>query len=440
MVIFVIYKNLNMLNYLMKFSMKTKYLVLITLILYIYACKETDRFSINSDDTVPPGKPVLVDQKPLYGGVRLFYKLPSDRDLLSIDAEFTSANGKTVKFSASYFADSLDVYGFGDTLEHTVSLYAVDRAGNKSEYVSVPVTCLEPAISRVAKTLKVAPAFGSFFIDWQNELGQTVNVYVNFTYTDNGVYQDKSIVFSSMDIKERRYINDLNLNESEPVNVKIMVEDLYGNITEPINMGNITLKVDERIPKDKFTMPNTNDSIGGVPMAFLNGGEGKSRYLFDDIIDRGRTVNYTHTTDRGRTGDSKDGNVPWNVLVDLGDYYELSRILTHQRHSADKLTQRGEYFSKGNVAVYSMYIWDDDLETWEYLSTDTIPVPSVTDLEMSIIGEAGHLVSMYPDEPRFTKPTRWFRYEALNTFDANYTGKAAQAISEITLFGKKANR
>src|SRR3546814_2358569 len=50
-------------------------------------------------------------------------------------------------FSASYFADSLEVYGFADTSEYTVQLYAVDRAGNRSEVVNVPVTPLEPARS-----------------------------------------------------------------------------------------------------------------------------------------------------------------------------------------------------------------------------------------------------------------------------------------------------
>src|SRR3546814_4663848 len=85
-------------------------------------------------------------------------------------------------FSASYFADSLEVYGFADTSEYTVQLYAVDRAGNRSEVVNVPVTPLEPAYTRVAESIVVKPGFSSFFLDWQNELEQNINVYVNFSY------------------------------------------------------------------------------------------------------------------------------------------------------------------------------------------------------------------------------------------------------------------
>src|SRR3546814_19394729 len=68
-------------------------------------------------------------------------------------------------------------------------------------------------------------------------------------------------------------------------------------------------------------------------MCFGNGLEGRTRYVIDDIIDQGDNLNFMHTHSRGRTGRAEDGNMPWNVIIDLGDYYELSRIITVQRHS-----------------------------------------------------------------------------------------------------------
>jgi hypothetical protein len=405
-----------------------------------YACEEKERFAINSDDKESPGQPVLLAQKQLYGGVRFFYEIPDDKDMLSINAEFTAANGKLFRFAASYFTDSLDVYGLSDTLEHIITLYALDRAGNKSAPLLIPVIPLEPSVSRVAKSIDVKPAFNSFFVDWQNELEQSVNVYVNFSYTQQGVSRKFTSVFSSNLLTERRFVNDLYLTTQEPINVTVHVEDLYGNTSVPIEAGEITLLDDYLIPKNKWFLPNSNDSIGGVPMVCGDAIQGKTRYVIDGIIDQGMILNWMSTNGRGRTGDIVDGNVPWNLMVDLGDYYELSRIVTHQSHQTSDIYALGNYYGNYNVAVYNMYIWDDDIDDWVYVSQHTIPKPSgLTTIEVVKMARAGDWAYMYPDNPAYTKPTRWFRFEALYGFNSNYTSTDAWGFSELTLYGKKTN-
>src|SRR5690606_15154489 len=200
----------------------------------VFSCKETDRFKPNSDDSTPPGKVELREYKALYGGARFFYNLPDDEDLMSIEAVYTSTNGKPFTFSASYFVDSLDVYGFPSTNEYTVELFAVDRAGNRSEPLAVKVQPLEPAFTRVAQSIEVKPGFSSFFLDWTNELEQNINVYVDFSFTQNGQTREFTTVFSSNLAEDRRFINDLFLSPQEKVDVKVRVEDIYGNTTEPI--------------------------------------------------------------------------------------------------------------------------------------------------------------------------------------------------------------
>src|SRR5690625_4029949 len=111
---------------------------IIFLILFVWllpsSCEKHERFSSEHDD-IPPGKITVKDYKPLFGGARFFYTLPDDEDLLGIEATYTNGEGKDFTFMASYFDDSLDVYGFPDENEHTVKLYAVDRSGNRSEAV-----------------------------------------------------------------------------------------------------------------------------------------------------------------------------------------------------------------------------------------------------------------------------------------------------------------
>jgi hypothetical protein len=123
-------------------------------------------------------------------------------------------------------------------------------------------------------------------------------------------------------------------------------------------------------------------------------------------------------------------------MINLGDEYELSRVITHQRWSGGGGI-RGQYYRDENVGRYAMYIWDDAEERWDSIREHRIPVPSLTEIELKQLGLAGDMAYFYPDDPQFTKPTRWFRYEALGSFDGNYTGAGANCLSEITLYAKK---
>jgi hypothetical protein len=319
----------------------------------------------------------------------------------------------------------------------------VDRAGNRSEVVPVTVTPLESVTSLIAKTIFVKPGFSSFFVDWVNELEQSVNIYVDFNFMQNGVYREYTTVFSSNAAADRRFVNDLELTDQEPVSVKIRVEDIYGNITEPQDMGSLVMLQDELIPKDKWYLPNANDTIAGEPQCWAMFNGARLSAVIDGVTDDlAQAVLYTHTGGKGRTGNPDDGNVPWNIMIDLGDYYELSRVVSHQRRQSGDPLGRGFYYNTGgeNVGRHNIYFLDEETGKWEYCSQYTIPIPAISDLEMVILALKGDMAYFYPDEPGFTKPTRWFRYEAIAGFGDNYTSTNALSLCEITLYGRKANR
>jgi hypothetical protein len=307
----------------------------------------------------------------------------------------------------------------------------------------VSVTPLEPAYLRVAESIVVKPGFSSFFLDWENELEQNVNVYVDFSFTQDGTSRALTSVFSSNLSKDRRFVNDLFLSSSEPVSVKVRVEDLYGNMTPAVDKGQIRLHEDSKIPKDRWVLPATNDSIGGVPMMYGDAYEGRLPHVIDDIVDWSDNNNFLSTANgRGRTGRPEDGNLPWNLIIDLGDYYELSRIITVQRHGILSNVSRGDYYNRYNVGIYRVYIWDEEKQGWSDMVRECkieIPV-GLTEIEIARKGKAGDMFYFYPDDPQYTKPTRWFRYEALLGFGANHTSVDAVCLSELTLYGRKANR
>ena len=126
-------------------------------------------------------------------------------------------------------------------------------------------------------------------------------------------------------------------------------------------------------------------------------------------------------------------------MIDLGDYYELSRVITVQRHSGGLANiERGQYYRAENCGEFRLYVFNDQTEKWDSISTQRTPIPQgVSDLQIVKMGEAGDMAYFFPDDPQYTRPTRWFRYEGLYCFDDNYSSTGANCMSELTLYGKK---
>jgi hypothetical protein len=426
-----------------------------------YACEEGERFGISSGDTVPPGAPKVDSAVALPGGARIYYKLPADEDLISIEASFTTTNGKVIKSAVSFFAHHLDIYGLPDTLEHTIQVYAVDRAGNKSEAVPVKVNPLEPTYSRVAKSLEVYPAFGSLLIAWKNELGQDVNVFVDFSYSENGTPRSLRQAYSSRDTAERKFIKGLNLPESEKINVQVTVEDIYGNHTEIKDIEPLRMQTDEQLKKSDWVFPLPGTAIGGSYMSNGNSYYGNIAYLNDgNINDLLHPGQYAIFSTAYNDAANHIINSPATIMIDLGAKYELSRIVTHQARfyhlsqfdDNPPLPLKGNYYGNGNIGRYDMFRWegadDGSVGNWILINRITLPQPGIgmpagmTDLEIVYHAELGDESMMYPEKPDFTPATRWFKYVSVAPFLNNYSELPLQVnnnMAELTLYGRKAN-
>jgi hypothetical protein len=428
-----------------------KIAIFMLLVVAVFACKEGDRFDISSDDKIPPAPPVFDSVQPLSGGARIFYQLPADRDLVSIEASFTATNGKLIKSAVSFLAPYLEVFGFGDTLPQTIQLYALDMAGNKSENVNVTFSPLEPAFSKVAKGLTVKPAFGALMIDWENELQQNITVFVDFSFSENGTQRSLRQVYSSRVATERYFINDLAAQV--PINVQITVEDLYGNRSETINVEQLIPLADEVLDKSKWVIPDPGVRIGGKVMGCGDTYQGKISNICDGYIDYvpplGIGGNIVFFYLEWYVGGVNVNAWPWQLFIDLGDKYELSRIVTHQLWSGNSSLNMNPYdlgeFYGGtwNIGTYNMYWWDgnDDATVgeWKLIRQVKIPKPTadmgITDIVRQAV--AGDEALMYLD-PDYTPATRYFRYEPVTNIINYATG--GYTLSELTLYGRKATR
>ncbi|GHT53539.1 hypothetical protein AGMMS49982_16740 [Bacteroidia bacterium] len=396
----------------------------------------------------------------LPGGARIFYTIPDDEDLISIEASFTSeTTGKVIKSAVSLYAKSLDLWGFADTSEHVVQLYALDRAGNKSTEKDVTVKPWEPAFTKVAESLTVKPAFTALMLNWENELQQNINIFVDLSYSLNGSPRSVRQAISSRKLTERQFIRNLDIPETEPVKVHVSVADAYGNESEPRDFGTLYVMRDEMLDKKQWLLPAPGeeigvDSLGNIVYMSKSGGGFPIETIIDGIVendgvttalnrvDLGSAWNVQKVVDGVTTTINVNGRPRANVLIDLGAYYEISRIITHQMvNGVSAVDQKGWLYDYSNVGTYKVYWLDGDTDTgvWRLINQTRIDPPPIdwTDLEVILDAAKGNEAFMYPDDPKFTPRTRYFRYETVTGFRDNYT-YAPAVLSELTLYGRKA--
>ena len=391
------------------------FVTIMVIMVILIGCEETKRFEISSGITTPPGQPIFIESEPLNGGARVFFLPPADENVLYVEASYIGEAGKRLRFAASYFAPSVDVLGFGKKGEHTIELCAVDRAGNRSTSVTVTVESLEPPAVSVAKSVKVLSSFASMMMKWRNDFSEPVYVIVDLSYIYAGARREYSTVLTTSQ-SETRLIDNLRLYADEQVSVKVSVKDKYNNVI-PANDTVIVLLTDAKIDKEKWSVLPPGSLMGGILQ--VNGLRINS--VIDGVIDID-VENFFHTYQDN----------PWNLIIDMGEKYEISRIVTHQRWSGyfstfGAVNFQGNLYRGDNVLTYNMYRWDDNTNTWELMSRRAINEPVVNlETEYTTLGKAGDMAFIYPEEPKFSAPTRYFRLEAL---DGKY-------ISEITLYGR----
>lgn len=142
--------------------------VAVCLIIIATGCKRGELNKPNVTNTNPPGVVSGIAVANEHGKAALTYTLPTNNDLLYVKAVYETAPGRLREVKASYYTNTLTVDGFGDTLAHTVKLYAVNSSEVASAPVTVTVNPLTPAINLAFKSLKVTTTFGGFNVNCDN--------------------------------------------------------------------------------------------------------------------------------------------------------------------------------------------------------------------------------------------------------------------------------
>ncbi|GAP72959.1 hypothetical protein SAMD00024442_50_19 [Candidatus Symbiothrix dinenymphae] len=387
--------------------MKTMYYSLIAGLFLLVSCEEKVLGPIDGSHG-KPGVVTEVQAISMPGGADISYRIPNSEDLLAIKAVYTITNGTKREASAFYYDNHLVLEGFADTLLHEAQLYAVNRALELSDPVTVSFKPLESPLSKTIKSVKIEPGFGGAVFSWANWDLATLTFEI-LTPDSNGTMQTASIFASVQDTVN--YI--IHGYAAAPRRFALVISDNFGNSSDRID-SLITPLHEEKLDKKLMKIGHLDNDSRMDGWGFLD------ENLIDDDI--------------ATIGHSRPGNYPLTYTIDLGKKVKLSRVVVHNRAP--------EYFTWGNPKSFE--VWINNIEPisqsgtwteWDQIATLTLVKPSgLPGAESTAADNRAAARGLSVDFPRDMPPTRYvrFRHPTNSTWQSSVT---TLNIAELTFFG-----
>jgi len=386
-----------------------KLLVLLISVI-LYSCEEKT-LGPEVKDSQPPGVITILSVTSMPGGLKVEYNLPSDKDLLYVKAVYTLAGGTTSEVKASYYDNKLEILGFGDTNEHTITLYAVDRSENLSAPVEVKGIPSKAPVKLIEETMTITANFGGAQFEWINETEAPVSILIFAEDSIAGKLTNVQTVYTSQ--KNSRY----TLRGYNPVPTKFaaIVRDRWDNFSDTVKpAAPYTL-----IPWEETALDKT---IMGLLVLQNDTPWDAWGFQTENAFD-GDFLSTAHT--------QGDHAWPQILTIDLGVVVQLSRIKIYQR-SPDYTPW---LYTHGNPKRYDLYgalaLPDNtgDLSKWIKLREECVSTKPSGDGPLTE-EDIQHAVSgdEYDCEPL---EIRYFRFAVNETWD----GAGFINFNEVSLWG-----
>lgn len=391
--------------------MKTviKIISFLLLLTVFESCKEKVLNGPLENDGVPPGPVANPRVEQLPGGARIMYDLPADPDLFYVKAEYVPYPGVQSVAKSSYYVNSLQVEGFGDTLPHQIKLYAVDRSENESEPVTVTISPSLPSFIKIFRSLKMQADFGGIRVSFRNP--DKINAVIIVNVRDqNGDIAVADSYYTSADSGSYKIIG----YDAEERDFGIYVWD-QGHYRSDTLIMPIRPFHEEELDRSRFGevhLPGDVEMYAGRPVSNMWDG---------DLVSNGHT-------------ELPAGGPPQWFTFDLGVKAQLSRfnIMTypHPSNYFDVVTMR-KYEIWGSNNPNPDGSWDDSwtlLVSHECIKPSGLPRGQLSDADIAAAeaGDSG-------DFPLDTPPVRYIRIKCLY----NWSGMddTNLLISEMKFWG-----
>ena len=391
------------------------YTVFLLITLVISGCSE-DKIGPLETKTIPPGKITNVSVKNEAGKATITYTLPKDQDLLYVKAVYPIRPGTIREVKASYYANTMVLDGFGDTEEHEVKLYAVNRSELESEPVIFTVKPLENPVWEVFKSLKILPDFAGVRITADNP--HNADVALEIVKQDSlGKWEPfLPYIYSS----QKQISHTTRGLPVLPQKFGVTVRDKFLNYTDTV-FSEITPFYEELLPKSLFKEVR-------LP------GDAQIQKVTPGIPTMWDGDSYNLQAMRMIT-DVADPNPQW-ITIDLGQQAKLSRIKIWN-YSEFMTNGNHQFFYRGQMRFFE--IWGSDnpnpdgsWDSWTRIGSFENVKPSglpygQTSTEDWNTAVAGFDYNFDSDAPK----VRYLRFKCLE----NWSGTTWFEILEINVYG-----
>lgn len=382
------------------------------LVLICSSCKKDSHSSLFTDGS-KPAQLVKAQVSNMAGAAKITYSLPNDNSILYVKATYEIRPGVMRETKSSYYSNSLVADGFGDTLEHEVKLYVVNRSDLSSDASVVKVKPLTPPVITVYKSLKVTPDFGGVSVSFNNpsqadmaivmlaadSLGKMSTADTKYTAADSAVYSVRG--FDSTSRKFGYYVKDVYGNYSDTTYATY--KPLYEKFLDKSKFKEVDLPTD--VHDDwGLLMPN----------------------LWDGIIKGGLIGGFYHTQAKP---------FPMWFTFDLGLKVKLSRITLWHRQDPPE----DWIYNQNNPKHFQ--IWgcsdafpaaDGSWDNWtllvdhEVIKPSGLPLGSVTQADIDAAARGEEMAV-----PLNMPAVRYIRVKVLETYT-----NAATNIAEMSFWGQ----
>lgn len=249
---------------------------------------------------------------PINGGATITYTIPRDPEILYVMAEY-KRNGEEFTEKSSVYKNSLTIEGFNTTDKVKVTLYKVNKQGQKSQPLDLEFEPLESLVSIAKNSLKIVPGFGGIVASWVNPKLTEFGVRLMIK-NEKDVLETHEMYFSSID-KETHAFRGF---EHKEYTFAISFEDKWGNISDT-TIFTTTPFYETMIPKPY------GDFRSNIPYDNTSDLSTNAAHNFNTLYD-----NIVNTSGHGWL--SKPGNSGLSITFDMKQVVKLSRIVIHGYH------------------------------------------------------------------------------------------------------------